>query len=115
MVTIRHTPFELDLVCYRGDDVAHTVWWLEDDGVTAVDLTGWSVIGCTYKESWGSVSSTALAAAITDAAAGEVTVTVARALTESLGNGVYDLELEDDSGNRRTLISGLISFQEGIT
>lgn len=90
----------------KGDD-ASLVFTIYDKGKNAIDLTG--VTAVTFKASLSTDSDPAIdidltsGVAVTDAAAGEITVTLTDTLTTiDAGTYLFELQITDSGGNIST-------------
>lgn len=79
----------------RGDTMAITVTRTESDGTTPINLTGYTVASQMRR---GTVAIT-LTAAVTNAAAGVVTLSAAAAVTELWTPGLYACDVEYTAGS----------------
>jgi hypothetical protein len=96
------TPAEYNLVIYAGAQFGPLVLTFEDSLGVAMDLTGYgSPIAKVFTKA-GGTEILDLSPSITDAAAGEVTITVDDSSTTGLAIGeyVWDLYLVDGSANK---------------
>jgi hypothetical protein len=104
------TPAEQDLVITKGDTVSVVVT-MTSDGTTPINITG-RTYSAKVRQTYRSPSASAeFVCTVTDGAAGEITMTMSAATTETLNNYnnqqtyVWDLQ-ENASGVITTVLSG---------
>jgi hypothetical protein len=116
-ISIGAEPQNVKWTVVRGDDVAITFEWYEDDGVTAKDTTGWTYLASAYNPK------TATKYTLTvSSGAGYVTVSANSAMTAGWGTGsspivaelIFDLQVTI-SGEKWTPIIGTIVVRADIT
>jgi len=108
---------------HSGDD-KELVITINDSSGNAIDLSGlvsakWS---CSKKKSDGSFSSTPVVSkslvsgiSVTDAANGELTVTLAQADTKDLSGSFYqELELVDSANKKQTVMTGTLTILKDL-
>jgi hypothetical protein len=111
-----------DLIIEQGATFTRTVQWFQADGVTPVNLAGYSarmMIRPSHPSATVLVSLTSTPAAglvITDAT-GVVAITITDEQTAALeaGSAVYDLELESSGGQVTRLIEGDVTITPEVT
>lgn len=111
------TPF--DLYARQGDTFSRVVTWLEDDGSTAIDLTGYSV-SWVIGRGFGDDTATEYTDADTEvsvvAADGEITLALSPAQTRALTRRVYKYELTVTSagGVATTILDGMLHVEPEV-
>lgn len=115
-------PARLDIAVQRNEAYAQT-WILADDTGAAIDLTGMTVAMKVREKASNLLVQTATIE-VTDAAAGEITIT----LDASMGNPLhlygdplytyelpYDLVVTDVDGLAMAITAGYVILSRGIT
>ena len=108
----------------RGDTSALNVTCYQSDGVTALNITGytlwWTAKNSASDADPGVIQKTTTGGGITitNAAGGIATVNLVPADTSGLSTGVallWDLQAKDGSGNITTLAAGMVAVTADIT
>lgn len=121
------TAETIPITIEQGADFIWNLTWLEDDGVTPIDLTGYTgrmQVRADYAESSGSVLMTAETTGgggngfmTLGGATGTIDISVPAANTTSIHSGryVYDLELVSGSGTVYRLVRGGVNWTAEVT
>lgn len=109
-----------NIVVDQGATIDRVFTWYQADGVTPVNLTGFSAHMQVRSSAGGTLLadlSTAEGQISLGEAAGTITLNVAAAVTAgwTFGGGVYDLQLTDPLGNVTTLLAGLFTVNPAVT
>ena len=105
-----------NIVINQGADFAQT-YTLEDSTTnSAQNLTGYSVAAKISKHHASTVQ-TSFSAAVTNAAGGEIKITLTDTQTSALGAGrqVYDILLTAPDGTKERVIEGMALVRDGVT
>lgn len=116
-INIGAEPVNIKWTVVRGDDIATTFEFYEDDGVTAKDTTGWTYAASAYDPKTATKYTLT-----TSSGAGYVTVSAANTMTDDWGVGsasivaelIFDLQVTI-SGEKWTPILGTIVVRADIT
>lgn len=103
MATVNNLPAELDWAFIADNDISLVVT-IKDSAGSVIDVTGNTY---TALITFNDGTTQAVAAAITNAAGGEVTLTLAQASNTKTGGGTWYLD-EDDGSAEITLLSGSV-------
>ncbi len=106
---------------YTGEDKTLTFTIYQADGVTAQNITGWS-LSYTWKRNMGDadsaavlVKTTSAGIALTTPASGICTVTVADTDTDAMTAHTYWHELKrTDAGSETVLTTGTVVLQQAV-
>ena len=116
-ILIGAEPSNIKWTVVRGDDIATTIEFYEDDGVTLKTTTGWTFLASAYNPK----TSTKYTLTVTSGA-GYVTISANSAMTAGWGTGSSNIvaELGFDlqvtiSGEKWTPIIGTIVVRSDIT
>lgn len=92
----------------RGDDYSHVVTLATRSGttVTPVNITGRTYIAQLRKAKSQTVPDATFTCTVTNASAGEVTITMAHAITATIDPGCYYWDLQQDAGGILNTILG---------
>ena len=110
------TPASLYLTLYRGTDFS-VIITCQDSAAAAVDLTGCTFVGHVRSIPSGSLIKS-LAPAVTDASAGEITITLTdtETLAIAAGDYVWDLFMQDATGIRSgPYVAGRLTVREPVS
>ena len=114
-------PARLDITILRGDPFKKTYTVFEDDGKTVVDLTGYSARFSLKKEIGGKVyisydSVIDMAELFLTELEGKINLSIPQDTTKTLdySEAVHELELINASGERQTLIQGLVILKKDV-
>ena len=99
----------------QGADYTSTVT-VTDSSDSAVNLTGFSA-AAQIRKSHLSSTSTAFATSITDATAGQITITLTDTQTTALESGryVYDVVITSGSGAKTRVVEGQVTVNPSVT
>ena len=90
---------------------------VEDAAGNVANLTGYTVAG-QIRKSYTSSTSINFGATVSNAAAGEITITLANSVTNGMkaGRYVYDVEItKTSSGEKTRVIEGQVTVTPGVT
>lgn len=109
-------PAAHNLTIVQGDDFSET-FTFKDSAGAAINLTGYTFAAQVRPTAASAVVTATFTVAITSAAGGTITLTLARAATALLLPGTYrwDLEWTDTLDKKRTLLNGAATVVEEVT
>jgi hypothetical protein len=106
-----------DIEMFSGDDKSLAVTVYAEDGITPVDITGFTVTWILSARPTGSVAivtkTVGSGITLTDPGNGVFTVTLADTDTDALlGKYYHQARITDQSGNKSTVLFGLVDIFE---
>jgi hypothetical protein len=105
-------PARFDLSAYAGDTFSVDIAIAQDG--SPVDVTGWTFTAQVRAKRAGAVAAT-FTVNVTDAAQGELTISLSGATTATLASGVWDLNVALPDGTVSTLVDGVITVTQDVT
>lgn len=112
------TPGQRNLVIYKANDIKEKFAFKESDGVTAMDLTGWTAESqIRDAKSRDATLIVAFTVTIPTPANGEVFLSLTDTETGNITQekGFYDILLTDGSAFEQTYVTGKITFKPTVT
>ena len=105
----------------QGSDFRHTFLYREPDGVTAIDLTGFTARAQVRESIWSATplyeaTTETTGLQITDPTNGKVVLTIAGSVSEAwlVDQAVYDIEVVD-SGSPTRIVQGTLFIDREAT
>ena len=99
----------------QGTDYSATIDVTDTDG-DALNLTGYTAAG-QIRKTYSSSTKVDFTAAIANASAGQVSISLTSAVTDAMkaGRYVYDLEVTSSAGTKTRVLEGQIEVMPGVT
>lgn len=117
MTTYGRYAKSVNLYIEKGTDWELTFNFIDSSG-SAYDLTSYSNAAAKMRANYDSISATDFSVSINAVpSTGKITISLTSTLTEAVEwtYGVWDLEIDDPSGNTRRLIQGSVRISEEAT
>lgn len=110
-----YLPTNYDLVLYRGDYFSFSIT-LKDSLGAPINLVGYSAQS-SIRESFDAATSYDAVVAISAPSTGVIDVTFTSAVTEDLepGDYIWDFQVTEPSGNKRTYLAGDVKVYGEVT
>jgi hypothetical protein len=107
---------QVELFCDQGTDFSITLDLSNDDG-TAINVAGYSLTSSIRKSYYSANVTANLTVSITDAANGNIRLSMNSATTSNIkaGRYLYDVKMQDTSSVVSRVIEGIITVYPQIT
>lgn len=108
-------PKRWDIEIYQGDTFAFALQF-KDASNALINVTGWTALA-QIKNSDGTPATTPAFATTVGGADGKITIKLTDVQSNDLAAGeyMYDVQVTDSAGNKRTYIGGRITVTEDIS